>query len=59
MMVDTALFVMSSGEAKEDSTFVCFTESRDREVCLIESIDRQLNYNLLLTCFNQAQWCFI
>lgn len=34
MTVDTALFVMSAGEAKEDSALVCFTESRDREVCL-------------------------
>ncbi|CAG11587.1 unnamed protein product, partial [Tetraodon nigroviridis] len=31
MTVDTALFVMSAAEAKEDSTLVCFTESRDRE----------------------------
>lgn len=38
MMVDTALFVMSAGEAKEDSTLVCFTESRDREVCMFESV---------------------
>lgn len=34
MAVDTALFVTSPGEAKEDSTLVCFTEARDREVCL-------------------------
>lgn len=34
MAVDTALFVTSAGEAKEDSTLVCFTEARDREVCL-------------------------
>ncbi|TNM88240.1 hypothetical protein fugu_006461 [Takifugu bimaculatus] len=31
MAVDTALFVTSAGEAKEDSTLVCFTEARDRE----------------------------
>ncbi|XP_049910844.1 EF-hand calcium-binding domain-containing protein 7 [Epinephelus moara] len=31
MTVDTALFVMSAGETKEDSTFVCFTESKDKE----------------------------
>uniref|UniRef100_A0A672Z4Q3 EF-hand calcium binding domain 7 n=1 Tax=Sphaeramia orbicularis TaxID=375764 RepID=A0A672Z4Q3_9TELE len=30
--VDTALFVMSVGENKEDCTFVCFTESKDQEV---------------------------
>ncbi|XP_070764430.1 EF-hand calcium-binding domain-containing protein 7 [Enoplosus armatus] len=29
--VDTALFVMSAGESKEDSTLVCFTESKDKE----------------------------
>lgn len=34
MAVDTALFVTSAGEAKEDSTLVGFTEARDREVCL-------------------------
>ena len=34
MTVDTALFVMSAGETKEDSTLVCFTESKDKEVCL-------------------------
>ncbi|KAF7657021.1 hypothetical protein LDENG_00032930 [Lucifuga dentata] len=31
MTVDTALFVMSAGETKDDSTLVCFTESRDYE----------------------------
>ncbi|XP_069560881.1 EF-hand calcium-binding domain-containing protein 7 [Brachyistius frenatus] len=31
MTVDTALFVMSAGETKEDSTLVCFTESKDKE----------------------------
>ncbi|KAM7013175.1 EF-hand calcium-binding domain-containing protein 7 [Tautogolabrus adspersus] len=31
MTVDTALFVTSAGETKEDSTLVCFTESKDRE----------------------------
>ncbi|XP_030290271.1 EF-hand calcium-binding domain-containing protein 7 [Sparus aurata] len=31
MTVDTALFVTSAGETKEDSTFVCFTESKDKE----------------------------
>lgn len=40
MTVDTALFVMSASEAKEDSTLVCFTESRDREVCSRASPDR-------------------
>lgn len=34
MTVDTALFAMSAGETKEDSTLVCFTESKDKEVCL-------------------------
>ncbi|XP_062280388.1 EF-hand calcium-binding domain-containing protein 7 [Scomber scombrus] len=29
--VDTSLFVMSAGETKEDSMFVCFTESKDKE----------------------------
>lgn len=36
MTVDTALFVMSAGETKEDSTLVCFTESKDKEVCLFQ-----------------------
>ncbi|XP_039984322.1 EF-hand calcium-binding domain-containing protein 7 isoform X2 [Xiphias gladius] len=31
MTVDTALFVMSAGETKEDSTLVHFTESKDKE----------------------------
>ncbi|XP_047443026.1 EF-hand calcium-binding domain-containing protein 7 [Mugil cephalus] len=31
MTVDTALFVMSAGETREDSTLVCFTESKDKE----------------------------
>lgn len=32
MSVDTALFVMTAGETKEDSALVCFTESKDKEV---------------------------
>uniref|UniRef100_A0A8C9ZKW5 EF-hand calcium-binding domain-containing protein 7 n=1 Tax=Sander lucioperca TaxID=283035 RepID=A0A8C9ZKW5_SANLU len=31
MTVDTALFVMSAGEIREESTLVCFTESKDKE----------------------------
>ncbi|XP_028259706.1 EF-hand calcium-binding domain-containing protein 7 [Parambassis ranga] len=31
LTVDTAVFVMTAGETKEDSTFVCFTESKDKE----------------------------
>ncbi|XP_032427812.1 EF-hand calcium-binding domain-containing protein 7 [Xiphophorus hellerii] len=31
MNVDTAVFVMTAGETKEDSTLVCFTESKDKE----------------------------
>uniref|UniRef100_A0A3Q3VL63 EF-hand calcium-binding domain-containing protein 7 n=1 Tax=Mola mola TaxID=94237 RepID=A0A3Q3VL63_MOLML len=31
MTVDTALFVISAGETKEDSALVCFTESKDKE----------------------------
>uniref|UniRef100_A0A669CAF4 EF-hand calcium-binding domain-containing protein 7 n=1 Tax=Oreochromis niloticus TaxID=8128 RepID=A0A669CAF4_ORENI len=31
MTVDTALFVMSAGETKEDTNLVCFTESKDKE----------------------------
>ncbi|KAM3876198.1 EF-hand calcium-binding domain-containing protein 7 [Diretmus argenteus] len=34
MTVDTALFVTSAGETKEESTLVCFTESRDKETCV-------------------------
>lgn len=32
--MDTALFVVSGGETKDDSTLVCFTESKDKDVCL-------------------------
>lgn len=31
--MDTSLFVVSAGETKEDSTLVCFTESKDKDVC--------------------------
>ncbi|XP_074524761.1 EF-hand calcium-binding domain-containing protein 7 [Halichoeres trimaculatus] len=31
MAVDTALFVTTAGETKEDSTLICFTESKDKE----------------------------
>lgn len=31
MTVDTAVFVMSAGDSKEDSTLICFTESKDKE----------------------------
>lgn len=31
MTVDTALFVTSAGETKEDSTLVCFTETKEKE----------------------------
>lgn len=41
MTVDTALFVMSAGETKEDSTLVCFTESKDKEVCLCVCVERR------------------
>lgn len=40
MTVDTSLFVMSAGETKEDSMFVCFTESKDKEVCLFGCVER-------------------
>lgn len=33
MSVDTALFLTTAGETKEDSTLVGFTESKDKEVC--------------------------
>lgn len=33
MSVDTALFIMSAGETKEDSTLVGFTELKEKEVC--------------------------
>ncbi|XP_041696010.1 EF-hand calcium-binding domain-containing protein 7 isoform X2 [Coregonus clupeaformis] len=33
MSVDTAVFVVSGKATKEDSTLVCFTESRDKEKC--------------------------
>lgn len=32
MTVDTALFIVSAGETKEDSTLVGFTELKDKEV---------------------------
>uniref|UniRef100_A0A3P9HDS5 EF-hand calcium-binding domain-containing protein 7 n=1 Tax=Oryzias latipes TaxID=8090 RepID=A0A3P9HDS5_ORYLA len=31
MTVDTALFIMSAGETREEATLVCFTESKDKE----------------------------
>ncbi|XP_029003390.1 EF-hand calcium-binding domain-containing protein 7 [Betta splendens] len=31
MTVDTALFIVSAGETKEDSALVCFTESKDKD----------------------------
>ncbi|KAL3047141.1 hypothetical protein OYC64_021381 [Pagothenia borchgrevinki] len=31
MTVDTALFITSAGETKEDSTLVCFTETKEKE----------------------------
>ncbi|XP_056133511.1 EF-hand calcium-binding domain-containing protein 7 [Lampris incognitus] len=34
MMVDTALFVLSAGDTKEDSTLVCFTELRNKGKCV-------------------------
>ncbi|XP_029284682.1 EF-hand calcium-binding domain-containing protein 7 isoform X1 [Cottoperca gobio] len=34
MTVDTALFVMSAGETKEDSALVCFTDTKDKEKCV-------------------------
>lgn len=36
MTVDTALFIVSAGETKEEATLVSFTESKDKEVCLCE-----------------------
>lgn len=50
MTVDTALFVTSAGEAKEDSALVCFTESRDREVCL-----RDFVYSLFVHSHAQSE----
>lgn len=41
MTVDTALFIMSAGETREEATLVCFTESKDKEVRLWE-----LNWDL-------------
>lgn len=43
--MDTALFVTSAGETKEDSTFVCFTESKDKEVrlCVLRDIHVKKN----------------
>lgn len=32
--MDTALFVVTAGEGKEDSNVVCITEQRDKEVSL-------------------------
>lgn len=32
MCVDTALYVVTGNETKEDSNLVCFTELRDKEV---------------------------
>ena len=32
MTVDTAIFVTSAGQSKEECNLVCFTEARDEEV---------------------------
>ncbi|XP_074491018.1 EF-hand calcium-binding domain-containing protein 7 isoform X2 [Sebastes fasciatus] len=47
MTVDTALFVMSAGETKEDSTLVCFTESKDKEKYVWKGELHAGNYYLL------------
>nr|XP_029133146.1 EF-hand calcium-binding domain-containing protein 7 isoform X1 [Labrus bergylta] len=47
MTVDTALFVTSAGETKEDSTLVCFTESKDREKYIWRGELNAGNYYLL------------
>ncbi|XP_051802773.1 EF-hand calcium-binding domain-containing protein 7 isoform X3 [Acanthochromis polyacanthus] len=47
MTVDTALFVMSAGESKEDSTLVCFTESKDKEKYVWKGELNAGTYNLL------------
>ncbi|KAM9358284.1 EF-hand calcium-binding domain-containing protein 7 [Symphorus nematophorus] len=47
MTVDTALFVMSAGETKEDSALVCFTESRDKEKYVWKGELNAGTYNLL------------
>ncbi|KAM9831607.1 EF-hand calcium-binding domain-containing protein 7 [Neosynchiropus ocellatus] len=47
MTVDTALFVMSAGETREDSAFVCFTESKDKEKYVWKGELNAGNYYLL------------
>uniref|UniRef100_A0A3P8ST22 EF-hand calcium-binding domain-containing protein 7 n=1 Tax=Amphiprion percula TaxID=161767 RepID=A0A3P8ST22_AMPPE len=47
MTVDTVLFVMSAGESKEDSTLVCFTESKDKEKYVWKGELNAGTYNLL------------
>ncbi|CAN9500879.1 unnamed protein product [Ophioblennius macclurei] len=47
MSVDTALFVMTAGGTKEDSTLVCFTESNDKEKCVWKGELQAGTYNLL------------
>ena len=44
--MDTGLFVTSVGETKEDSTFVCFTESKDKEVrlCVLRDVHVQKHF---------------
>ena len=51
MTVDTALFVMSAGEIREESTLVCFTESKDKEVCLCVLRDVHVLEHLLILTF--------
>ncbi|XP_026201419.1 EF-hand calcium-binding domain-containing protein 7-like isoform X2 [Anabas testudineus] len=47
MTVDTALFVMLAGETKEDSTLVCFTESKDKHKYVWKGDLNAGNYYLL------------
>lgn len=47
MSVDTALFLMTAGETKEDSTLVCLTESKDKEKYVWKGQLSSGTYNLL------------
>ncbi|CAG5863426.1 unnamed protein product [Menidia menidia] len=47
MAVDTALFVMSPGETKDNSTLICFTESKDKEKYFWKGELKEGTYHLL------------
>lgn len=59
--MDTGLFVTSVGETKEDSAFVCFTESKDKEVrlCVLRDVHVQKHFIFSLNQSPKLFFCQI